>query len=265
MNGRISKTGEVDRYKLAVSPGDHWNLELRARGLGTSRLDGVLSIYDNKGKKLASAGDKPPKEDVFSLLSAGRTSSDPWLDFTVPKDAREVTVTVEDLLQRGGPGYGYRLVARKAPADFTLTVANPYLNIPAKGTGGDKRIGESPRIHRTDRAEHPRHQRRIHRRRRPHSGRMERRCLLDFPQRHADDHRQTGRQAEEAVGVRDLGRRQDGGWRSGAAACAVSGHDHRGCRRDRHFRCRRAGESESVCGAMAGFRFAGGGDGRANR
>jgi hypothetical protein len=134
MNGRISKTGEVDRYKLAVSPGDHWNLELRASGLGTSRLDGVLSIYDAKGKKLASAGDKPPKEDVFSLLSAGRTSSDPWLDFTAPKDAREVTVTVEDLLQRGGAGFGYRLLAHKAPADFTLTVANPYLNIPAKGT-----------------------------------------------------------------------------------------------------------------------------------
>ncbi len=134
MNGRISKTGEVDRYKLAVAPGDHWDLELRARGLGTSLLDGVLSIYDDKGKKLASAGDKPPKEDVFSLLSAGRTSSDPWLDFTVPKDTREVTVTVEDLLQRGGPGFAYRLLARKAPADFTLTVGNPYLNIPAKGT-----------------------------------------------------------------------------------------------------------------------------------
>jgi len=134
MNGRVSKAGEVDRYQLSVSPGDHWNLELRAHGLGTSRLDGVLSIYDAKGKKLASAGDKPPKEDVFSLLSAGRTSSDPWLDFTVPKDTRDVTVTVEDLLQRGGPGFGYRLLARKAPADFTLTVANPYLNIPVKGT-----------------------------------------------------------------------------------------------------------------------------------
>ena len=134
MNGRISKAGEVDRYQLAVSPGDHWQLDLRARGLGTSRLDGVMSISDTKGKKLASAGDKPPREDVFSLLSAGRTSSDPWLDFTVPKDITEVVVTVEDLLRRGGPGFAYRLVARKEPADFTLTVSDPYLNIPAKGT-----------------------------------------------------------------------------------------------------------------------------------
>jgi hypothetical protein len=134
MNGRISKSGEVDHYKLAVSPGDHWGLELRARGLGTSRLDGVLSIYDAKGKKLASAGDKPPKEDVFSLLSAGRTSSDPWLDFTVPKDVSEVVVAVEDLLHRGGPGFAYRLTASKQPSDFTLTVMDPYVNIPAKGT-----------------------------------------------------------------------------------------------------------------------------------
>jgi len=134
MNGRISKPGEVDRYKLAVSPGDHWTLDLRARGLGTSRLDGVITIYDSKAQKLASAGDKPPKEDVFSLLSAGRTSSDPWLDFQVPKDAHEVIVAVEDLLQRGGPGFAYRLVARKQPPDFKLTVLEPYVNIPAKGT-----------------------------------------------------------------------------------------------------------------------------------
>jgi hypothetical protein len=134
MNGRISKNGEVDRYKLLVSPGDHWQFDLRARGLGTSRLDGVLSIYDAQGKKLASAGDKPPKEDVFSLLSAGRTSSDPWLEFTAPKDAHEVVVTVEDLLHRGGPGFAYRLLASKAPPDFTLTVLDPYVNIPANGT-----------------------------------------------------------------------------------------------------------------------------------
>jgi len=134
MNGRISKNGEVDKYKLSVSPEEHWQFDLRARGLGTSRLNAVLTIYDAKGKKLASAGDQPPKEDVFSLLSAGRTSSDPWLDFKVPKDVDDIVVTIEDLLQRGGPGYAYRLIARNEPPDFTLTVLEPYLNIPANGT-----------------------------------------------------------------------------------------------------------------------------------
>jgi hypothetical protein len=134
MNGRISQPGEVDRYKLAVSPGDHWVLELRGRGLGTSRLDGVVTVYDSTGKKLDSAGDKPPKEDVFSLLAAGRTSSDPWLDIKIPNGMNELVVTVEDLLGRGGPAFGYRLVARKQPPDFELTVLEPFANVPADGT-----------------------------------------------------------------------------------------------------------------------------------
>src|SRR5947207_15927709 len=103
MNGRISKAGEVDRYKLAVSPGDRWNLELRARCLGTSGLDGVLSIYDTKGKKLASAGDKPPKEDVFPLLSAGRSSFDPRLYFPVPRSGPGVRSPAALPLPRASP------------------------------------------------------------------------------------------------------------------------------------------------------------------
>lgn len=134
MNGRISQPGEVDRYKLAVSPGEHWEVELTARSLGTSRLDAVVTVLDANGKKLSSAGDQPPKEDVFSLLSAGRTSSDPFLELKVPKDVHEVLLTVEDLLQRGGPAFGYRLVARKQPPDFRLTVLEPYLNVPANGS-----------------------------------------------------------------------------------------------------------------------------------
>jgi hypothetical protein len=134
MNGRISKTGESDRYNLAVSPGDQWEIELRARGLGTSRLDGVLTVYDPHGKKLASAGDKPPKEDVFSLLAAGRTSSDPWLNIKIPNGVRELVLAVEDLLGRGGPDFAYRLVARKQPPDFRLTVLEPYINVPAQGS-----------------------------------------------------------------------------------------------------------------------------------
>jgi hypothetical protein len=134
MNGRIAAPGEIDRYKLAVAPGEHWEIEARARGLGTSRLDAVVTVYDAKGTKLSSAGDKPPKQDVFSLLSAGRTSADPWVEFNVPGDTHEILITVEDLLERGGPGYGYRLLARQQPVDFELTVLEPYLNIPAHGS-----------------------------------------------------------------------------------------------------------------------------------
>jgi hypothetical protein len=41
---------------------------------------------------------------------------------------------VEDLALRGGPLYGYRLIARRQAEDFTLTVSTPFVNVPAGGT-----------------------------------------------------------------------------------------------------------------------------------
>ncbi len=134
VNGRISRPQEVDRYKLAVSPGDHWLVELQNASLGTSRLYGVLTVYDSTGKKLASAGDTGKAPDLSFLVSAGDTATDPYLAFKVPPSVREIVVTVEDLLRRGGPDYGYRLVAEKQPPDFTLTLATPYANIPVEGS-----------------------------------------------------------------------------------------------------------------------------------
>jgi len=48
--------------------------------------------------------------------------------------SREVVVSVEDLALRGGPLYGYRLIARRQAEDFTLTVSSPFVNIPAAAT-----------------------------------------------------------------------------------------------------------------------------------
>ena len=57
MNGQLSKAGEVDRYSLAVTPGQVLMLDMQARELGTSRIAGVITVRDAKGKKMASAGD----------------------------------------------------------------------------------------------------------------------------------------------------------------------------------------------------------------
>jgi len=134
VNGRIAKEGERDRYRLAVQPGQKLLLELQARELGTSRLEGILTVYDSNGKKIDSAGDKPLPEDVFAIQGTSRTSSDPFLNLTVPPDAHEIVVTVEDLAMRGGPYYGYRLIARRQAEDFKLSINSPYVNIPAGGT-----------------------------------------------------------------------------------------------------------------------------------
>jgi hypothetical protein len=134
VNGRLAKAGEIDRYRLQVQPGERLLLELQARELGTSRIEGIISVYDTSGKKLDSAGDKPLPEDVFQVQGTTRTSNDPFLNFTVPKDAREIVVAVEDLALRGGPSYGYRLIARKQAEDFQISLISPEVNVPAGGT-----------------------------------------------------------------------------------------------------------------------------------
>ena len=134
MNARLSKPGQIDRYQIQVEPEETLLFELQARELGTSLLEGIITVYDPSGKKLDSAGDKPLPEDVFAVQGSSRTSSDPFLNLKVPKDVHEITVTVEDLAERGGPLYGYRLSTRKDAEDFKLALAEPYVNIPAGGT-----------------------------------------------------------------------------------------------------------------------------------
>jgi hypothetical protein len=134
VNGRLEKDGEVDRYRVKVEPGEKLLVELQARELGTSRLEAILTAYDAGGKKLDSAGDQPLPEDVFAIQGTSRTSSDPFLNLTVPPDVREIVLTVEDLARRGGPAYGYRLITRRQGEDFRLSIGSPFLNLPAGGT-----------------------------------------------------------------------------------------------------------------------------------
>jgi hypothetical protein len=47
------------RYQWEYEPGQEFFFDLQARELGTSKLTGLLTVVDEKGKKLASAGDGP--------------------------------------------------------------------------------------------------------------------------------------------------------------------------------------------------------------
>jgi hypothetical protein len=134
INGRLDKPGEKDKYKVAVQPGEHLLIEMQARELGTSRIEAIITAYGPDGKKLDSAGDKPLPEDVFAVQGTSRTSSDPFLNLKVPEGVREITLSVEDLAERGGRNYGYRLGIRRQPEDFKLTILSPFVNIPAGGT-----------------------------------------------------------------------------------------------------------------------------------
>jgi hypothetical protein len=120
LNGRIAKFGEIDQYRIAVKPGEQWVFEAKAATLGTSQLDALITLQDASGKKLAS------RDDV--------AGADPALPFTVPEGTTELVVAIEDLLRRGGPGFAYRLEAKKQAPDFTVDLVTPFVNVPAGGT-----------------------------------------------------------------------------------------------------------------------------------
>lgn len=133
VNGRIAKARERDRYKLAVMPGKTYALELQARDLGSSRLDGVITVSDLAGKRLDSAGDQPAVQSVFATISGGDISRDPFVMFKAPEKVKEVIITVDDLAGEGGPAYGYRLLARQQEPDFELSLSSPFINVPSTG------------------------------------------------------------------------------------------------------------------------------------
>ena len=134
VNGRVAEPGEVDRYSLKVNPGETWRFEMGAASLDASPLYALLTLYDQAGTKLASAGDVPPKDNIYAVVSSMGPGEDPFLALTIPESANRLEVTVEDLLGRGGDEYAYRLLAKKEAGDFELTVATPYVNIPERGT-----------------------------------------------------------------------------------------------------------------------------------
>ena len=143
VNGRLANEGEVDHYRLNVEAGQKWAFELQSGELDGSDLYGVLVIAANRGaanKKneksevIARAGTYPGDASPYVISNTGQTSSHPFINLEVPPGVGELTVSVEDLLQRGGPSFSYRLVARKQPPDFLLTLNAPFVNIPLRGS-----------------------------------------------------------------------------------------------------------------------------------
>jgi len=134
INGRLSKPAEIDKYQFNVKPGEEFVFALQARELGTSKLTGLITIFDDAGKRLDSAGDGALPVDTFAVQASSRTLGDPYLQFKVPDGVHRITVAVEDLAQRGGARFAYRLTAYPAAFDLKTTITTPYVNIPAGGT-----------------------------------------------------------------------------------------------------------------------------------
>jgi hypothetical protein len=133
INGRLTKTGQVDRYNVRVSPGEPLAFRIQARELGTSKLMAVITVFDEKGKMLGRSGDEPLADDVYNV-NQSRTAGDPMLRVKVPEGSNNVVVTVEDLALRGGANYAYRLNVESIAQDFRVFLNAPFVNVPAGGS-----------------------------------------------------------------------------------------------------------------------------------
>ncbi|MXX75413.1 MAG: hypothetical protein F4210_15190 [Holophagales bacterium] len=129
VNGRIDEAGEVDRYRITAEPGQRLLIKVEGATLGSSDLFGVLTVTTPDGEYLASSGDDIPDPDTFRLLSPTATSFDPWVMVETPEGADELHVTVEDLVGRGGPRFGYRLTATANGPDFELRLSTAQLTL----------------------------------------------------------------------------------------------------------------------------------------
>ncbi len=134
LNGRLEVPGEADRYELPVREGETWHIELQAARLGSSRLYAALTLFDQDGEKLVSTRDTGLREKLSNLDVAEDATTDQRLVFEVPEGVSRLDIAIEDLFSRGGPGYGYRLIAREQPGDFTLALVAPQVNIPLRGS-----------------------------------------------------------------------------------------------------------------------------------
>ncbi len=134
VNGRLQQPREIDQYRLSVAAGQQWAFELRSGELPGSDLYGVLTIADDSGEVIATAGKHQGDPNPYVISTTGQTGSHPFVNLEVPPGVRELTVSVEDLLQRGGPSFSYRLVARRQPPDFLLSLNSPFVNIPLRGS-----------------------------------------------------------------------------------------------------------------------------------
>ncbi|MDB4862304.1 hypothetical protein OAI33_03355 [Pirellulaceae bacterium] len=121
INGRLSKNGETDSFKVLAKPGSKLRLDVVARRAG-SPVDGVLVVKAANGAQIGQNDDRPGL-------------SDPGIDITVPGDSEFITVTLNDLLRRGGEDFIYRIEVQDiSQPQFEATIAQDRLQIPAGST-----------------------------------------------------------------------------------------------------------------------------------
>lgn len=119
LNGRFQKPRDVDRYVFSAKKGQQFVFRAVTRQQGAPS-DLLLRLEDAKGRQLAQSDDVGLEDGL--------------INYRIPADG-DYQLVVEELLQRGGTPYVYRIEVREAGAvPFALSANADHVNIPAGGT-----------------------------------------------------------------------------------------------------------------------------------
>src|SRR5262245_27845592 len=124
INGRLTKAGEVNEWKVELKKGVKYTFDLQASRY-ESPLCGVVTIREANGKELAKA-------------EATEVADPAPLAFTAPADGTYTVRVAEKFRGRGGPNFVYRLRVldgtEAAEPGFRLAVASDTFTVLRGGT-----------------------------------------------------------------------------------------------------------------------------------
>ena len=120
INGRLDAQRDVDRFVFTAKKDQSIHLAGITRQQG-SPADLNLKVFDKDNKQVAAVDDTGTNEGSVTVK--------------FPADG-DYSLVVEDLSQRGGPNYAYRVAITPAAEPFKLAVSSDTGNVPAGGAVG---------------------------------------------------------------------------------------------------------------------------------
>ena len=115
INGKINKSGDVDRFAFEIKAPQLLVFEVDALRL-SSQLDALLTLYGAEKQMEAKSAEK---EQVL-MVNDDASGADARIEWNFT-EAGKYSVAIRDLNNQGGEAYSYRLNIRPLEPDFTLS------------------------------------------------------------------------------------------------------------------------------------------------
>lgn len=115
INGKINKSGDVDRFAFEIKEPQLLVFEVEALTL-SSQLDALLTLYGAEKQMEAKSAEK---EQVL-MVNDDASGADARIEWNFT-EAGKYSVAIRDLNNQGGEAYSYRLNIRPLEPNFTLS------------------------------------------------------------------------------------------------------------------------------------------------